>query len=200
MDGLFPGPSRDQGLRDRLSARESRKAGTVHRLLGRFDPESAARIHPHDFPKLVRALEVCLLTRRPATDLFREGRDALRGYDVLRIGLAPLRDQLYQRLDHRTQQMFQGGLVEEVQGILARGFPASSKPFESHGYRQAIQLLAGELNLKEAIFYAQRNTRRYAKRQITWFRQEQHMEWFSGFGNDPVTQQAVINRASSFLL
>ncbi len=200
VDGLFPGPSRDQGLRDRLSARENRKAGTVHRLLGRFDPESAARIHPHDFPKLVRALEVCLLTRRPATDLFREGRDALRGYDVLRIGLAPLRDQLYQRLDHRTQQMFQGGLVEEVQGILARGFPASSKPFESHGYRQAIQLLAGELNLKEAIFYAQRNTRRYAKRQITWFRQEQHMEWFSGFGNDPVTQQAVIHRASSFLL
>jgi tRNA dimethylallyltransferase len=200
VDGLFPGPSRDQGLRDRLSSRESRKAGTVHRLLGRFDPESAARIHPHDFPKLVRALEVCLLTRRPATDLFREGRDALRGYDVLRIGLAPPRDQLYQRLDHRTQQMFEGGLIEEVQGILARGFPASSKPFESHGYRQAIQLLAGELNLKEAIFYAQRNTRRYAKRQITWFRQEQHMEWFSGFGNDPVTQQAVINRASSFLL
>src|SRR5579863_9682180 len=84
VDGLFPGPSRDQVLRDRLSARESRRPGSVYRLLGRFDPESAARIHPHDFPKLVRALEVCLLTRRAATDLFREGRDALRGYDVLR--------------------------------------------------------------------------------------------------------------------
>ena len=200
VDGLFPGPSRDQVLRDRLSARESRRPGSVYRLLGRFDPESAARIHPHDFPKLVRALEVCLLTRRAATDLFREGRDALRGYGVLKIGLAPPRNLLYQRLEHRTEQMFQGGLVEEVQGILARGFPTSSKPFESHGYRQALQLLTGELNLREAIFYAQRNTRRYAKRQMTWFRQEQQMEWFTGFGDDPVTQQAVINRASSFLL
>ena len=198
VDGLFPGPSRDQGLRDRLAARELRKPGTVYRLLGRFDRESAARIHPHDFPKLVRALEVCLLTRRATTDLFREGRDALRGYDVLRIGLAPPREQLYERLDQRTQQMFHRGLLEEVQGILARGFPASSKPFESHGYRQALQLLSGELNLKEAVFYAQRNTRRYAKRQMTWFRQEQQMEWFSGFGNDPVTRQAVIERARRF--
>jgi len=199
VDGLFPGPSRDQGLRDRLSARERRRPGSVHRLLGRFDAESAARIHPHDFPKLVRALEVCLLTRRAASELFRQGRDALRGYQVLKIGLAPPRDQLYQRLDQRTEHMFHGGLVEEVRGILARGFPASSKPFESHGYRQALQLLTGELNLREAIFYAQRNTRHYAKRQMTWFRQEQQMEWFSGFGDDPVTQQAVMDRASRFL-
>lgn len=198
VDGLFPGPSRDQDLRDRLAVRERRKPGAVYRLLGRFDPESAARIHPHDFPKLVRALEVCLLTRRATTDLFREGRDALRGYDVLKIGLAPTRDQLYERLDRRTEKMFQGGLMEEVQGILARGFAASSKPFESHGYRQALQLLSGELNLKEAVFYAQRNTRRYAKRQVTWFRQERQMEWFSGFGNDSVTQDAVMHRVGRF--
>jgi len=198
VDGLFPGPSRDQDLRDRLAARERRKPGAVYRLLARFDPEAAARIHPHDFPKLVRALEVCLLTRRATTDLFREGRDALRGYDVLKIGLAPTRDQLYERLDRRTEKMFQGGLMEEVQGILARGFAASSKPFESHGYRQALQLLSGELNLKEAVFYAQRNTRRYAKRQVTWFRQERQMEWFSGFGNDSVTQDAVMHRVGRF--
>ena len=199
VDGLFPGPSRDQGLRDRLSARERRRPGSVHRLLGRFDAESAARIHPHDFPKLVRALEVCLLTRRATSELFRHGRDALRGYRVLKIGLAPPRDQLYHRVDQRAEQMFHGGLVEEVRGILARGFPPSAKPFESHGYRQALQLLTGELNLNEAIFYAQRNTRRYAKRQMTWFRQEQRMEWFSGFGDDPVTQQAVLDRANRFL-
>jgi tRNA dimethylallyltransferase len=199
VDGLFPGPSRNQGLRERLSARELRRPGSVYRLLRRFDAESAARIHPNDFPKLMRALEVCLLTRRAASELFRQGRDALRGYHVLKIGLAPPRDQLYQALDQRTEQMFQGGLVDEVSDILARGFPASSKPFESHGYRQALQLLAGELNLKEAIFYAQRNTRHYAKRQMTWFRQEQQMEWFPGFGNDPVIQQAVIERAIRFL-
>ena len=199
VDGLFPGPSRDQALRDRLSARELRRPGSVYRLLRRFDPESAGRIHPHDFPKLVRALEVCLLTRRAATEMFRQGRDALRGYRVLKIGLAPPRDQLYQRLDQRTEQIFQLGLVEEVRGILARGFPFSAKPFESHGYRQALQLLAGELNLKEAIFYAQRNTRRYAKRQMTWFRQEQQMEWFPGFGDDPAIQQAVLDRTHRFL-
>jgi len=199
VDGLFPGPSRDQGLRDRLSARELRRPGSVYRLLGRFDAESAARIHPHDFPKLVRALEVCLLTRRAASELFREGRDALRGYQVLKIGLSPPRDQLYQRLDQRTEQMFHNGLVEEVRGILARGFPASAKPFESHGYRQVLQMLAGELKLNEAVFYAQRNTRHYAKRQMTWFRQEQQMEWFSGFGDDSVTQQAVVDRARRFL-
>jgi len=199
VDGLFPGPSRDQVLRDRLSARELRRPGSVYRLLRRFDPESAQRIHPHDFPKLVRALEVCLLTRRAATEMFRQGRDALRGYRVLKIGLAPPRDQLCQRLDQRTEQIFHLGLVEEVRGILARGFPASAKPFESHGYRQALQHLAGELNLKEAIFYAQRNTRRYAKRQMTWFRQEQQMEWFPGFGDDPAIQQAVLDRTRRFL-
>lgn len=199
VDGLFPGPSRDQALRDRLDARERRKPGSVYRLLRRFDAEAAARIHPHDRPKLVRALEVCLLTRRAVTEIFREGRDSLRGYRVLKIGLAPPRDELYKKLDHRTEQMFQGGLVEEARGILARGFPASCKPFESHGYRQALQLLRGELNLKEAIFYAQRNTRRYAKRQMTWFRQEPGMEWFSGFGSDPAIERAVMDRIGEFL-
>ena len=95
--------------------------------------------------------------------------------------------------------MFQGGLVDEVRGILARGFPASSKPFESHGYRQAIQYLNGELSLKEAIFYAQRNTRRYGKRQMTWFRQERDMEWFSGFGDSQQIQRAVLERSGELL-
>jgi tRNA dimethylallyltransferase len=199
VDGLFPGPSRDQALRERLDARERRKPGSVHRLLGRFDPEAARRIHPHDLPKLIRALEVRLLTRRAATEMFRQGRDSLRGYRPLKIGLSPPRDELYGRLDQRSERMFQGGLIEEVRGILARGFPACSKPFESHGYRQAIQFLNGELSLKEAIFYTQRNTRRYAKRQVTWFRQERDMEWFSGFGDDKRIQRAVLDRAAEFL-
>jgi tRNA dimethylallyltransferase len=199
LDGLFAGPERDQALRDRLAERERRRPGSLHRLLGRFDPPAAQRIHPNDLPKLTRALEVCLLTRRSVTEMYREGRDALEGYRALKIGLSPPRQQLYERLDQRAAQMFQSGLVEEVRGILARGFAASVKPFESHGYRQAIQFLAGELNLKEAIFYAQRNTRRYAKRQMTWFRQEPGMEWFTGFGDEPKTQQAVVDRARQFL-
>ena len=95
--------------------------------------------------------------------------------------------------------MFAGGLLEEVQAILGRGYPGSAKPFESHGYRQAIQFLNGELNLKQAVFYAQRNTRRYAKRQMTWFRQESGIEWFQGFGDQPEIQRAVIERARGFL-
>jgi tRNA dimethylallyltransferase len=199
IDGLAPGPQRDQALRDRLAARERRKSGSLHRLLRRFDPEAAGRIHPRDLPKITRALEVCLVTRRPVTELFEHGRDALGGYGILKIGLSPPREQLYEKLDRRTRQMFETGLIEEVRGILSRGFAAAVKPFESHGYRQAVQFLNGELKLDEAVFYAQRNTRHYAKRQMTWFRQEPGMEWFSGFGGDTQIQQAVGDRVSEFL-
>jgi len=199
IDGLFPGPQRDQVLRDRLAARERRKSGSLHRLLRRFDPEAAGRIHPRDVPKVTRALEVCLVTRRPVTELFQQGREALGGYRILKIGLSPPREQLYEKLDRRTKQMFETGLIDEVRGILARGFAATVKPFESHGYRQAMQFINGELKLDEAIFYSQRNTRHYAKRQMTWFRQEAGMEWFSGFGDDTQIQQAVRDRAREFL-
>lgn len=199
IDGLFPGPQRDQVLRDRLAERERRKSGSLHRLLRRFDPEAAGRIHPRDLPKVTRALEVCLLTRRPVTELFQQGREALGGYRILKIGLSPGREPLYEKLDRRTSQMFETGLIDEVRGILSRGFAAAVKPFESHGYRQAVQFLNGELKLDEAIFYAQRNTRHYAKRQITWFRQEAGMEWFSGFGDDTQIQQAVEDRVREFL-
>jgi tRNA dimethylallyltransferase len=94
LDGLFAGPSRDPGLRLRLAARETRRPGSLHRLLRRFDSQAAARIHPHDVPKVTRALEVCLLTRRPVSELFREGRDPLAGYRVLKLGLEPGRDAL----------------------------------------------------------------------------------------------------------
>ena len=199
LDGLFVGPSRDEALRQRLAARHLRRPGSIHRLLARFDREAARRIHPNDLPKLIRALEVCLLTRGSVTEMFRAGRDALSGYRVLKIGLTPPRDQLYERLDRRAGQMFDGGLIDEVRSILARGFAPTAKPFESHGYRQAIQVLNGELTVKQAIFYAQRNTRRYAKRQMTWFRQEQAVEWFRGFGGDDLIQQAAINRVRDFL-
>jgi tRNA dimethylallyltransferase len=95
--------------------------------------------------------------------------------------------------------MFEGGLMAEVESILARGFAAEAKPFESHGYRQAIQLLRGELTAKEAIFYAQRNTRNYAKRQMTWFRKEPGMEWLPGFGEEPHVREGALARVRDFL-
>jgi tRNA dimethylallyltransferase len=199
LDGLFAGPPRDPDLRRRLGARETRRPGSLHRLLKRFDPQAAARIHPHDVPKVTRAMEVCLLTRRPVSELFREGRDPLAGYRVLKLGLQPGRDALYRRLDERCQGMFSGGLVEEVRGILAMGFAPSAKPFESHGYKQALQLFSGELNLHNAVFYAQRNTRNYAKRQLTWFRREAGLVWLEGFGDSEAVRHTASVRVRSFL-
>jgi tRNA dimethylallyltransferase len=199
LDGLFSGPSRDEALRARLNLRESRRPGSLHRLLCRFDPQAAARIHAHDVPKLIRALEICLLTRRPLTHLFEEGRSALVGYRTLKLGISPDRTALYERLDSRCASMFRGGLAEEVKRILAMGYPAYSKPFESHGYKQMLQMLRGELTEQEAIVSAQRNTRRYAKRQVTWFRQERDVCWLSGFGGDENIQIAALELVREFL-
>ena len=199
LDGLFEGPSRNQPLRDRLSEREKRRPGSLHRLLGRFDSEAAVRIHRRDIPKVTRALEICLLARRPASEMFRTGRNALLGYRTFKVGLCPNREMLYQRLDLRCQEMFDAGLVDEVRRILALGFSPASKPFESHGYKQALQLLAGELTLSAAVADAQRNTRRYAKRQMTWFRREADVEWLAGFGEDPHISRQAVERAGAFL-
>lgn len=199
FEGLFRGPARDAALRERLAAREHRKPGSLHRLLRRFDAAAAARIHRNDVPKVMRALEVCVLARRPVSEMFREGRDRLVGFRTLKMGLAPDRDELYGRLDERCRRMFESGLAEEVQRILNRGFPLVAKPFESHGYRQAVQMLRGELNANEALFYAQRNTRNYAKRQMTWFRKEPDMEWLKGFGGEARIQEAALARVHEFL-
>ena len=199
LDGLFEGPSRDQPLRDRLAAREARRPGSLHRLLMRFDSTAAGKIHANDVPKVMRALEVCLVTRRPVSELFRQGRDRLRGYRCLKLGLLPDRDILYPRLDARCAWMFENGLVDEVRHILALGFPASCKPFESHGYKQSLQLLNGELNLRDAVFYAQRNTRNYAKRQLTWFRRESGLVWLRGFGDAPEVREMALARVAEHL-
>jgi len=199
LDGLFEGPSRDQALRNRLQERESRRPGSLHRLLTRLDSATARKIHPNDVPKVTRALEVCLLMRRPVSQLFGQGRDALRGYRTLKLGLLPDRDLLYQRLDERCAAMFAGGLVDEVRHILSLGFAAEVKPFESHGYKQALQFIRGELNLREAIFYAQRSTRQYAKRQLTWFRRERDLVWLKGFADTPGIRENAIDRVRTFL-
>ncbi len=115
---------------------------------------------------------------------------------MLKIGLFPNRDQLYQRLESRMEAMFSAGIAEETASILARGYAAGSKPFESIGYKQALQTIRGELSPKDALFYAMRDTRRYAKRQMTWFRQDQGMEIFPGFGDDPAVSERVLRAGS----
>ena len=199
VHGLAPGPARNAELRGRLAAKEARRPGTVHRLLTRFDPATAARMHPNDVPKAMRALEICLELRRPAAEVFAGGRDALTGYRVLKIGLFPDRAKLVARLEARVEAMFAGGLVAEVEAILARGVAPDAKPFESIGYRQALQVVRGELSVKDAIFYAKRDTRQYAKRQMTWFRQEPGLEAAPGFGVDDAVVERVVARVGEFL-
>jgi tRNA dimethylallyltransferase len=199
IDGLFPGPARDEVVRRRLAQREARRPGFLHRFLRRFDAAAAGRIHPHDVQKLVRAVEVCLLTRRSLTAEFAGGRDKLVGYRVLKLGLTPPRSALYERLDRRCTRMFEGGLVDEVRRILLLGFSPSVRPLESHGYKQALQFLRRELTLEAALEQAQRNTRRYAKRQWTWFRREAEMQWLEGFGEGRGVCEAALDQVALHL-
>ena len=122
----------------------------------------------------------------------------MRGYRTLKLGLLPDREALNPRLDARCAWMFEHGLVEEVRRILALGFSPACKPFESHGYKQAMQLIQGELSPRDAVFYAQRNTRHYAKRQITWFRRERELQWLKGFGDATDIRQAALARVANF--
>jgi tRNA dimethylallyltransferase len=199
LEGLFPGPRREDALRRRLAGREARHPGWLHRVLVRFDPSSAARIHPADVQKLVRAVEVLLLTRRPLSSWFEEGRQPLEGFRVLKLGLDPPRQALYERIDRRCEQMFSGGLIEEVSRVLSLGFPPGSKALEAHGYRQALQVLRSEASPREALESARQNTRRYAKRQWTWFRRDREIVWLQGFGSDPKIQDDALARVRSFL-
>jgi tRNA dimethylallyltransferase len=198
IHGLSPGPERDERLRERLAARERRRPGSLHRLLGRFDAVTAARVHANDVPKTMRALEICLLSQRPASQVLAQKREALTGYRVLKIGLFPPRDELYSRIQMRTERMFREGLVAEVGALLARGAPEDAKPFESLGYRQALQVLRGEIDVSQAIFDTALRTRQYAKRQLTWFRHEPDIQVVEGFGDDPGVAAEVIKEVRNF--
>jgi tRNA dimethylallyltransferase len=190
LEGLFPGPERSEELRDRLRKRAKDKA-YLHRLLRRLDPAAATKIHSHDTPKLIRAIEVCLASRKEMSEMWKEGRDPLKGFDVNRLGLNPERVSLYERINRRAQQMFDSGLLEET-GNMLKKYGDAARPLSSLGYKQAVQLLRGEVDLDTAIQAAQQAHRNYAKRQITWFRREPQVTWFAGFGDDPNIQQRAV--------
>ncbi len=184
LQGLFPGPQRSAALRDRLLRKvEMRGPLYLHRILKRIDPASAKRIHANDTPKVIRAIEVTLAAARPMSEAWKEGREALTGYRVLRLGLDPQRPQLYERLNARARTMFAQGLLEETRELIARY--GRVPVLDSLGYRQAGQHLAGALTLEQAIAAASQGHRNYAKRQLTWFRREPDVCWLQGFGDDP---------------
>lgn len=186
LNGLSPGPSRDEDLRDRLMARKDR----LHRILQRLDPQTAARVHPNDLKKTLRAVEVCLVSRRRMTAMFDTPGEPLEGFHILKIGLNPDRELLVDRLNLRCEHMFRSGIVEEVRKVLHLGFPPESKAFESIGYAQALLLIQGAIDLAQAIALTQAATRQYAKRQRTWFRREPGVHWLTAFGHSRDAQHA----------
>ena len=190
LDGLPPLPTRDPALRARLEVREGRRPGSLHRLLTRLDPPAAARMHPRDVHKNIRALEVRMLTRTaiPAA----AAAEPLAGHRILQIGLNPDRASLVQRLHARVAAMFSSGLIEEVRGLLANGATGAEKPFESLGYKQALQYIHGRVTLEQAILSTQIETRQYAKRQKTWFGRDSRIHWLAGFGEEPAVLQAAL--------
>ena len=196
-EGLPPAPPRDECLRVNLTDRERQRPGTLHRLLRRFDPVAAQRIHMNDVQKLTRAVEVCILARRPLSSLASDASPLL-GYSTLKLGLNPDRARLYERLDARLDTMFATGLIDEVQRILELGYSKANKPFESHGYKEAVEIIGGRPRA-EAIAEAKLKTRHYAKRQWTWFRREKDIQWLDGFGDDADVQHAAIEMVSQHL-
>jgi tRNA dimethylallyltransferase len=157
--------------------------GWLHRVLSRLDAASAERIHANDTPKLIRAIEVSLAARRPMSESWKEGREPLRGFRILRIGLEPDRQALYARINERAARMFDDGLVEEIGGLIAT-YGELPRAFDSLGYRQARAVLRGEMSREQAVAASQQGHRNYAKRQQTWFRREPDVRWLKGFGDD----------------
>ncbi len=191
LEGLFPGPQRSEELRERLRE-QSRQRGPqyLHKILKRLDTAAADKIHANDIPKLIRAIEVCLASRRKMTEMWKQGNEPLQGFRILRIGLNPDRAQLYERLNARAAQMYELGLIEETQRLLDT-YGDNAVALTSLGYKQAVQLLRGELARDAAIQATQQAHRNYAKRQMTWFRREPEVNWLDEFGDRLQTQEAA---------
>jgi tRNA dimethylallyltransferase len=198
LEGLFPGPQRSEELRNKLRARaEKHGPEHLHRILRRLDASAAHRIHANDVPKVIRAIEVCLASRQTMTELWQQGREPLRGFRILRLGLNPEREALYARINQRAAKMFDagliaggppdGGLIAETESLLKK-YGDQARPLASLGYKQAVQFLRGEVDRESALAAAQQAHRNYAKRQITWFRQEPDVHWLAGFGDDAAIQ------------
>lgn len=180
VDGLFPGPGRDPALRAELEA-EAREKGldVLFRELEGVDPAYARKIRDHDRVRIVRALEIYRLTRRPLSEHFLGTKSPTGAFNVFKIGLELGREALYRHIEERVDRMFERGLLEEVRGLLGRGVPEDAPAFRALGYRHVLACLRGEIPVEEAKALTKVDTRHYAKRQTTWFRKMAGVTWFS---------------------
>lgn len=198
--GLFEGPGRSEKLRTRLRNMANRHGREfLHHLLRRLDAQTAAKIERRDTQKIIRAIEVCVLTRQPFSSLIAGGRVGLQGYRATKIGLNPGRAEHDHRINARVESMFAAGLMDEARVLFEKRNSAPHEgihqqgPYGSLGYPQAMAAVRGEISSAEAVRETQAATRRYAKRQRTWFRREPEVAWFAGFGDEPTIQRDVMN-------
>ncbi len=178
VDGLFEGPGADPSLRKRLEE-EAAQFGvdTLHKRLQTCDPESAERIHPNNLVRVIRALEVYELTGTPMSELQQQWHPEKQRYPFIAFGLTMPRALLYRRIEQRVDVMLANGLIAEVESLLAAGYARDSVALQSFGYRELIAYLDGNFTYLEAISQLKQNTRRFAKRQLTWFRKDTRIEW-----------------------
>lgn len=190
--GVFPGPGRDAALRARLERIAAlRGAERLHRWLRRVDPASADRIQPRDCKRLVRALEVYLVTGRPLTEHFAATASPLPEYRVTAIALQIPPEDTARRVARRVEAQFAGGLLDETRGLLAAGVPETAHPFSGLVYRQALEHLKGIRGEAETRELIVRENRRYSRRQLIWFRKEPNLQWIHAAGDRPDTQGDV---------
>ena len=169
----------------------------LHQRLQEIDPGAAAKFHPNDTRRIIRALEVYKLTGSPISTLHKIGQPGRPIYDLLMFGLTSDREKLYQRIEQRVDQMIESGLVEEVQGLLNRGFSTELSSMRGLGYKEVAEYLAGRLPLVQAVDILKRNTRRFAKRQMTWFRRDKRIRWLDPDLDD--VAEAIILEISRFI-
>ena len=198
LEGLADAPTRSESLRARLK-QAADTPQYLHRLLVRLDRDAAGRIAPNDTQKVTRALEIRLLARKPVADVQKGGQTSLEGFEIVKVGLMPSRSALYHRIEKRVDSMVEAGWLLEVQTLLTAGLSPTSKPFEFIGYRELLGHVSGKASLEDATTAVKQATRRYAKRQITWFRKEQRVAWFEGFGDKPATQTDILSHIQSKL-
>ncbi len=180
LEGLAPCPGRDPMVREmlrKISANQGKRA--LHDLLVGADPEAANRLHPNDTFRVIRALEVYHQTGEPMS-IWQRMHKSISGQRLLctKIGLIRPREELYKRIDARVGAMLDAGFLEEVKFLLDKGYSHHLKPLQSLGYRHMILFLKGEVSFDEAVSQLRRDTRRYAKRQITWFRADPEIRWY----------------------
>lgn len=201
LEGLAEAPERSEELRERLRKKAAKHGPLhLHRVLARMDQEAAARIAPRDTQKIIRAIEIRQLAGKPVGEVHRGGREPLAGFEICKIGLQPPREALYTRINARVEAMIAAGWADEVRGLIARGVPATAKPFQFIGYsdlRTRLARNAGSKSIADAIPSIQQATRQFAKRQLTWFRKEPQVSWLAGFGDDPETVDEALEQAQN---